>query len=133
LLFLCFTFVVGIPNSPFHMRCQVYLLKGRVIGNFPKVPPGAGRVSVFAPAADALQELLFEEPFLYSYERIVIVTSRDHHRGLLNKPRPQLLRHSAEECANAADDHQQQAPEANWFCVSCSRLRASTQFLIRAQ
>src|ERR1700687_2612437 len=36
-------------------------------------------------AADALQELLFEEPFLHPYERIVIVTYRDHHRGLLNK------------------------------------------------
>jgi len=42
--------------------------------------------------ADALQKPLFEEPFLHPYERIVIVTYRDHHRGLLNKPRPQLLR-----------------------------------------
>src|SRR5260370_36260947 len=46
-------------------------------------------------AADALQELLFEEPFLHPYELIVIVTYRDPHRGLLNKPRPNLLRHSA--------------------------------------
>src|SRR5260370_13749799 len=29
----------------------VYLLKGRVIGNLPKVPPGAGRVPVFAPSS----------------------------------------------------------------------------------
>src|SRR5260370_13336032 len=46
-------------------------------------------------AADALQELLFDESFLHPYERIVIVTYRDHHRCLLNKQRPKLLRHSA--------------------------------------
>src|SRR5882672_8574591 len=57
----------------------------------------------------ALEEFLFQKPFLDPNEGRVIIFDGNHHRRLLNEPRPELFWHSPQIDADAAHNHEQQS------------------------
>src|SRR3954470_22285644 len=70
---------------------------------------GTAQCRVEIDAANALQKLLLQEPFLHPVERRVLVLDGDGQRRLVDDPEPEALRKRAQVCDDSADDHQEQA------------------------
>jgi hypothetical protein len=63
------------------------------------------RVEIKPP--NSFEKLLLHEPFLYPYERGIIILHRDHHGGLTDDPMLEAFWHSPQPYAHPADEHQQ--------------------------